>query len=171
MEHVLKDGRFLEAGGEYIYVYPGCSANCAQPGNGSPLFKNTEIYDPVADKWTVQTPALYEIADTGTATLSDGRVFSSSRTSSSCQIFDPTANKWTPAAATPLQNGDENSWASLQNGGILAVGYDTAGAAIYNPATDKWIRTGPVPAGVQDRRCGGHLANVRRAQSWSMGSG
>ena len=146
-EHILKDGRFFEAGGEYIYVYPGCSANCAQPGNGSPLFKNAEIYDPVANTWTVQSPGLYEIADTGSATLSDGRVFSSSRTVSSCQIFDPTANKWTQAATMPLGNGDENSWASLQNGGVLAVGYNTAGAALYNPATDKWIRTGAVPQG------------------------
>ena len=147
VEHVLKDGRFLEAGGEYIYVYPGCSANCAQPGNGSPLFKNTEIFDPVANTWTVQSPALYEIADTGTATLADGRVFSSSRTSASCQIFDPAMNMWTQAASIPLGNGDENSWASLQNGGVLAVGYDTAGAAIYDPATNKWQKTGPVPSG------------------------
>ncbi|HEX4476157.1 MAG TPA: hypothetical protein VH142_13820 [Polyangiaceae bacterium] len=146
-EHVLKDGRFFEAGGEYIYAEPGCSSNCAQPGNGSPLFKNAEIYDPVANTWTVEAPGLYEIADTGSATLADGRVFSSCRTSSQTQIYDPTANKWTPAAPTLLGTGDENSWASLQNGGVLAVGYQSAGAAVYDPATDKWTRTGPVPSG------------------------
>ncbi|HEY5089828.1 MAG TPA: hypothetical protein VIK30_07655, partial [Polyangia bacterium] len=53
-EHVLKDGRFFEAGGEFLYAWPAvdgvaaCTANCTNPASGSPLFKNVEIYDPVA---------------------------------------------------------------------------------------------------------------------------
>lgn len=115
-EHVLKDGRFFEAGGEFIYVYPGCASNCAQPPNGSPLFKNVEIYDPVADTWTIEASGLYDIGDTGSATLSDGRIFDSTRVSGASQIYDPTANTWTAGPTSPIGSGDENAWASLQNG-------------------------------------------------------
>ena len=54
-----------------------------------------------------------------------------------------------------MQSGDENAWASLQNGGVLAVGYQSDGAAIYNPATGTWIRTGPVPSGFNTGDTGG----------------
>jgi hypothetical protein len=152
-EHVLKDGRFLEAGGEYIYAWPAhdgvaaCASGCAQPPDGSPLFKNVEIYDPVANTWTVEADGLYDIGDTGSATLSDGRLLYSTRASSSDQIYDPTTNTWTAGPTSPIGSGDENAWASLQNGGVLAVGYATSGAAIYNPSTNTWMRTGAVPAG------------------------
>ena len=52
-------------------------------------------------------------------------------------------------------NGDENSWASLQNGGVLAVGYQTDGAAIYDPATGKWARTATPPNGFNTGDTGG----------------
>ncbi len=154
-EHVLKDGRFLEAGGEYIYVYPGCSSNCAQPASGSPLFKNVEIFDPVANTWTIEAPGLYDIGDTGSATLADGRILDSTRASNATQTYDPATNQWTAGPMNPIGSGDENSWASLQNGGVLAVGYQTAGASIYNPATNKWISTGPVPSGFNTGDTGG----------------
>lgn len=49
-DHVLKDGRFLEAGGEYIYAWPS---------GGSSADQNTiEIYDPVANTWTLKAPGL-----------------------------------------------------------------------------------------------------------------
>ncbi len=138
-EHVLKDGRFFEAGGEYIYAWP--------TGGSSSDYNTVEIYDPIANTWTLEAPGLYgDIGDTGSAMLADGRVFDSTRNSSATQIYDPVANKWTATANSPLGSGDENAWAALQNGGILAVGYNTAGAAVYNPATNKWTKT-TVPAG------------------------
>ncbi|HTA93144.1 MAG TPA: MYXO-CTERM sorting domain-containing protein [Polyangiaceae bacterium] len=138
-EHVLKDGRFFEAGGEYIYVWP--------PGGSSSDYNTVEIYDPVANTWTLEAPGLYgDIGDTGSAVMADGRIFDSTRNSSSTQIYDPTTNVWTAAAKSPLGSGDENAWATLQNGGILAVGYSKAGAAVYNPATNTWTKT-TVPAG------------------------
>ena len=79
-EHVLKDGRFFEAGGEYIYAWPAfqgvaaCSTNCTQPAGGSVLFKNVEIFDPVANTWTVEAVALYDIGDTGSTVLAAGRI-------------------------------------------------------------------------------------------------
>jgi MYXO-CTERM domain-containing protein len=143
-EHVLKDGRFFEAGGEFIYIEPGCTANCAQPPNGSPLFKNVEIYDPVADTWTIEASGLFDIGDTGSATMADGRILDSTRTGSQTQIYDPTANAWTAGPNIPSGSGDENAWSALQNGGFLAVA--PHGASIYDPATNTWKATGALPA-------------------------
>jgi MYXO-CTERM domain-containing protein len=144
-QHILKDGRFFQAGGEYVDG-PACTPT---------LCKSAEIYDPVADTWTDVAPGLYDIGDTGSATLADGRILDSTRNGNQIQIYDPVANQWTNGATIPLMSGDENAWASLQNGGVLAVGYQTDGAAIYNPATDKWIRTGPVPSGFNTGDTGG----------------
>jgi MYXO-CTERM domain-containing protein len=144
-EHVLNDGRFFEAGGEFLYVYPGCTSGCAQPPNGSDLFKNVEIYDPVANTWTIEASGLYDIGDTGSATLSDGRILDSTRVSNAIQIYNPSTNTWTTGASETNPNGDESSWASLQNGGVLAV--SPMMASIYNPATNAWVQTGPLPAG------------------------
>jgi MYXO-CTERM domain-containing protein len=144
-QHVLKDGRFFQAGGEYIDG-PECTAA---------LCPTAEIYDPIANKWTDAATAPYEIADTGSATLADGRLIYSSRANANIQIYDPTTNTWTKSGTMPLVSGDENAWATLQNGGILAVGYQTGGAVIYNPATDTWKRTGMVPSGFNTGDTGG----------------
>ena len=109
----------------------------------------------MADTWTPEATAPYDIGDTGSATLADGRILDSTRSNNKIQIYDPVANKWTAAGTSPLSTGDENSWASLQNGGVLAVGYHTDGAAIYNPATGMWARTGPVPSGFDTGDTGG----------------
>jgi hypothetical protein len=136
-QHVLKDGRFFQAGGEYIDG-PACTA---------PLCQSAEIYDPVANTWTATAQGLFDIGDTGSATLADGRILDSTRFGSQIQIYDPTTDTWTSGPKMPLSSGDENAWASLQNGGVLAVGFASDGAALYNPATSTWIRTGPVPSG------------------------
>jgi MYXO-CTERM domain-containing protein len=151
-EHVLKDGRFFEAGGEYLYVWPAhdgvaaCASNCTNPAGGSALYKNTEIYDPQTDTWTVEPDAPYDIGDTGSATLPDGRILDSTRTGNQTQIFDPTTNTWSTGPANTNPNGDENAWATLQNGGVLAVAPTTA--AVFDPVANKWIKTGALPAGL-----------------------
>jgi MYXO-CTERM domain-containing protein len=145
IEHMLKDGRFFEAGGEYVDG-PDCTPA---------LCVGATIYDPVANMWTDVAPGLYDIGDTGSANLSDGRLLVSTRSSAAMQIYDPVANKWTAGSSNSLGNGDENAWAALQNGGILAVGYKNAGAAIYNQATSKWIPTGAVPSGFNTGDTGG----------------
>jgi MYXO-CTERM domain-containing protein len=144
-QHILKDGRFFQAGGEYIDG-PACTPA---------LCPTAEIYDPVANVWKDAATAPYAISDTGSATLADGRILDSTGSGSQIQIYDSSTDKWSMGASMPLGSGDENAWASLQNGGVLAVGYNNAGAAIYNPATDKWIRTGAVPTGFNTGDTGG----------------
>jgi MYXO-CTERM domain-containing protein len=143
-QHILKDGRFFQAGGEYIDG-PACTAA---------LCPTAEIYDPVADKWTDAATAPYDIGDTGSATLGDGRILDSNRKDNHFEIYDPVADKWTVPGTMPLKSGDENAWAVLQNGGVLAVGYETDGAAVYDPGTGKWTRT-PVPSGFNTGDTGG----------------
>jgi MYXO-CTERM domain-containing protein len=147
-QHILKDGRFFQAGGEYVDG-PACTPA---------LCTGVDIYDPVADKWTTGASAPLDVGDTGSATLADGRILDSTRNGNQTQIYDPAKDMWTmggAGGAMPLKSGDESAWASLQNGGVLAVGYQTDGAAIYDPATDKWIRTGPVPSGFNTGDTGG----------------
>ncbi len=135
-QHVLKDGRFFVGGGEYIDG-PACT----------PALCNTaEIYDPVSNTWKNTANAPHDIGDTGSTTLADGTILESTRAGNSITIYDPTTDTWTAKASNTLGSGDENAWASLQNGDVLAVGYATSGAQIYIPSMDKWVKT-TVPAG------------------------
>jgi hypothetical protein len=148
-EHVLRDGRFFEAGGEYIYACPTGVANC------SSQYNTVEIFDPVANTWTVEAPGLFgDIGDTGSVTLADGTILESHRNSSQIQIYDPSTNKWTKKSNSVLSSGDENAWVALQNGGVLAVGYAQDGAAVYDPASDTWTKT-TVPSGFNTGDTGG----------------
>ena len=141
-EHVLKDGRFLEAGGEYIYAWPS---------GGSSADQNTvEIYDPVTNTWTLKAPGLAGIiSDTSSATLSDGRLFYTEYDrSNNTQIYDPVANTWTTKAAKPNNGmgwagGVEESMAALQNGGVFALSEQTS--AVYSPASNVWTSSGSLP--------------------------
>jgi hypothetical protein len=144
-QHVLRDGRFFQAGGEYIDG-PACTKD---------LCPTAEIYDPVKNQWTDAATAPYDIGDTGSATLPDGRLIYSTRAGNMIQIYDPTTDTWTKNGTMPLGTGDENAWVDLQNGGILAVGFNTDGAAIYNPAKNSWKRTGAVPSGFNTGDTGG----------------
>ena len=135
-QHVLKDGRFFVGGGEYIDG-PACTAA---------LCNTAEIYDPVSNTWKNTANAPHDIGDTGSTTLADGTILESTRAGNSITIYNPTTDTWTAKASNTLGSGDENAWASLQNGDVLAVGYATSGAQIYIPSMDKWVKT-TVPAG------------------------
>ena len=154
-EHVLKDGRFFEAGGEFLYQWPAhdgvaactptAGASCANPPGGSALFKNVEIYDPVANTWTIEPDGLYDIGATGSATLGDGRILDSTRVSNATQIYDPSTNTWKRRGTSEVRIRRRGPWASLQNGGVLAVAPKPA--SIYDPAASSWVATGALPAG------------------------
>ncbi len=143
-QHVLKDGRFFVGGGEYIDG-PSCTPT---------LCNTAEIYDPVANTWKNTANAPHDIGDTGSATLADGTILESTRSGSQITIYDPTADTWTAKASNQLGSGDENAWASLQNGDVLAVGYAQSGAEIYIPSMDKWVKT-TVPSGFDTGDMGG----------------
>ncbi len=158
-QYVLKDGRFYIAGGEYLYQWPGCGANCyAAVDCNNKNFATAEIYDPVANSWSVVASAPNVIGDTGSALLSDGRILDSTNCGTQIQIYDPAANTWT-ASGNQRFAGDESSWANLLNGGVLAVGSSPGQAAVYNPTTKVWTATGAWPAGAKFVGCCGGVAD------------
>ena len=98
-QHMFKDGRFFQAGGEFIDG-PACT---------NALCPTTEIYDPVANTWTAKATAPLDIGDTGSATLGDGRILDSTRNGSRSRSTTrrPTPGRWarrcrsTPATRMP----------------------------------------------------------------------
>jgi len=146
-EHVLSDGRFLESGGEYIYAWPS--------GGSSSVQNSVEIYDPVANTWTLEAFAPVEIEDTSSATLSNGSLFyTECQVSNATMSYNPSTNAWTTGLATKPNNGQgwgggaEEAAADLQNGGILFNSEQTS--AVYSPASNVWTNTGALPFSDQD---------------------
>jgi len=167
-EHVLKDGRFLEAGGEYIYAWPS---------GGSSADQNTvEIYDPVANTWTLKAPGLAGIiSDTSSATLSDGTLFYTEYDrSNNTMVYNPTTNAWTTKAAKPNNGqgwagGVEESMASLQNGGVFALSEQTS--AVYDPASNTWTSSGSLPFSTASWGDIGGIALLFDGRVFGMGIG
>ena len=62
------------------------------------------------------------------------------------RFFNPSTNTWSTGPANTNPNGDENSWSTLQNGGVLAVA--PTSSSIFDPVANKWIKTGALPAGL-----------------------
>jgi Kelch motif len=83
---VLANGNVLVAGGEAAPT--GDTNDC-------------EIYDPVADSWTVIAPpgGWPNIGDAPCAVLDDGRVLVGNINTTQTVIYDPVANAWTGTAA------------------------------------------------------------------------
>ncbi|WP_165864010.1 LamG domain-containing protein [Capsulimonas corticalis] len=167
-EHVLKDGRFLEAGGEYIYAWPT---------GGSSADQNTvEIYDPVANTWTLQAPGLAGIiGDTSSATLADGTLFYTNYgNNNGTQIYNPVTNTWAAKATKPNNGsgwvgGVEESMASLQNGGVFALSEQTS--AVYDPASNTWTSSGALPFSTTSWGDIGGIAQLFDGRVFAMGIG
>jgi hypothetical protein len=80
---VLKDGRVFVAGGEYNVV-------------SQVDLLTAQIYDPVADSWTVlpTPPAWNNIGDASGCVLPDGRVLLGDINSKRTAILDPITKTW-----------------------------------------------------------------------------
>src|SRR3954470_22672537 len=84
--NVLRDGRVFVLGGEYSG--PSLTANWTNAA---------EIYDPVANTWTV-IPSYPEsgFGDSPSMILPDGRVIAGSGNNPNTNIYDPATNTWSP---------------------------------------------------------------------------
>lgn len=133
---LLNDGRLLVVGGF----------------NGSSL-SSVEIYDPVADEWSLANSlnfarsghAATKLAN-GKVIVSGGRVNFGLTTLSSVEIYDPVNNSWTAAESMNIGRNAHTS-TLLNNGSVLVVGgtnLDLSGTGltpsveIYNPNTGSW---------------------------------
>jgi hypothetical protein len=134
---VLRDGRVFVAGGEY---------------NGSSATADllaAEIYDPVADAWTVlPTPTGWtSIGDAICCVLPDGRVIIGNLNDSRTAIYDPVSNSWSAGANKMGPSSDEESWVLLPDNTILTCNcFGHPNTEKYIIAADKWISAGNTPS-------------------------
>ena len=136
-EHILPDGRFYQAGGEFIYEFP--SGSSANDHNA------VQLYNPVTNTWSLGQEGLYgALQDSGSATLANGRIVSSDLGAAQTQIFNPSSNTWAAAGSRPASAG-EDGWVTLPDGSVVSM--STGGQYRYNPSSSTWITLPPAPSG------------------------
>ncbi len=114
---VLADGRVLVAFG----------TPAGQPA--------AEIYDPVANAWTVLAPpdSWGVLDEAPCCVLPNGTVLIGNIATGQCALFDPAQNAWRPAATKRNRAARGETWTLLQDGSVLAI--DCAG----HPAAERYI--------------------------------
>ncbi|GIH14861.1 hypothetical protein Raf01_30330 [Rugosimonospora africana] len=135
-EQILPDGRFYQAGGEYVYQWPS--------GSSSNDHNGVQLYNPVTNTWTLGQSGLYgNLWDTGTAHLKDGRIVASDQRSARTQIFNPSTNSWTAGPNRPA-SAAEDGWVPLPDGSIVSI--SNGGAYRYDPAANAWYTVARPPS-------------------------
>jgi hypothetical protein len=141
---MLRDGRYLIGGGEYVNSLSGPALDPAVDRS------HFELFDPNASppSWTQvpDFPNTAQAADGTAASLPDGRVLvgpaydNTGNSSSESMLFDPAnpSTPWTTArSASCFGPFREGSIVPLQNGNLLAVGYFTE-TTVYSPSSASW---------------------------------
>jgi hypothetical protein len=133
---VLRDGRVFIGGGEYF----------DNPNNISAPENTTEIYDPVANTWTMGPNGLFgAIGDCGAVELPDGRMFFSTWNGPYCQLYNPADGSLVAGPNMPSGvSGDEESWALLPDGSVLNA-YSPNPLERYLPSSNTWVLTANCP--------------------------
>ena len=136
---VLRDGRVFVAGGEY----------------GSATNKTTgEVYDPVANTWTLTPTSGQVFYDSISEIVSNGDVLIAPVFPSVCGhtvLYDPTANSWV-SGPTLFRgcNQDEASWVKLPDNSILTIDPFGTNTERYIPSLNAWVNDGLVPVLLYD---------------------
>ena len=139
-EHILPDGRFYQAGGEYIYAYPS--------GSSASDHDAVQLYNPVTNTWTLGQQGLYgTLYDSGSATLANGSIVASDISAAQTQIFSPAANSWTGVGPRPAPAG-EDGWVTLPDGSVVSM--SAGGQYRFNPSGNTWITLPAAPSGYQN---------------------
>ena len=128
---VLANGNVFVAGGEDAPT--GDTNDC-------------EIYDPVADSWTVISPppGWSNIGDAPCAVLDDGRVLMGDIFSTRTVIYDPVASAWTGTGAKGDRSSEE-TWTLLRDGSVLTVQCNPVypkASERYVPSLGVWVDAG-----------------------------
>ncbi len=131
---VLADGRVFVSGGEYT-------------DKGQVETNATEIYDPVADTWTViPAPAGWSrVGDAACCVLADGRLIMGNLDDTRTAILNPSTNTWTVGPTKGTRSAEE-SWTLLADGSVLTVRCNgTQTAEKYVPSLNAWVSAGTTP--------------------------
>jgi hypothetical protein len=136
---ILADGRLLVCGGEY---------SDASGFSEDDETNTCEIYDPVADTWTVLNPPAGwpQIGDGACALLSNGTFLMGNASDNQTAIFDPATGTW--SANIPKRNrATEESWVLLPDGTVVTANCSGHPATEkFVPAPNRWITDTSVPA-------------------------
>jgi hypothetical protein len=138
---ILPDGRFFIAGGEHPVGGAGEAS--------------AEIYDPLADGWTLVNPPVnlmdgtqnQGFRDCESKLLPDGTVLLAPVAPSSANgtlIYDPRANSWSAGQPSIVWQA-EQSWVTLPDGSILTVDHDSLTSERYIPALNQWLADANLP--------------------------
>ncbi|HEY4116152.1 MAG TPA: hypothetical protein VGM17_18995, partial [Rhizomicrobium sp.] len=126
---VLADGRVVISGGEYDF------------GNFA-LTKQSAIYDPQADKWTMLhlPDKMRHVGDSPSVVLPDGRYVIGTKLNKAMFAMDPATLTWTELNSTGKNDfHSEEGWTLLPDGRFLAVDVkDSPKAEIYSPVAQAW---------------------------------
>lgn len=142
---VLTNGQVFVAGAEYstdIFTGPGTT--------------NGEIYNPLANAWTLlpPTPGINGFYDSCSEMLPNGNVLVSPVTPASfggTLIWNTASNIWSKGPRL-FQGDDEDeaSWAKLADNSILTIDPHTTNSERYIPALNKWIGDTNLPVTIYD---------------------
>jgi len=127
---ILNSGDVFIAGGEY--------------GSGR---DSAEVYDPIADHWTLAPNSDQGFSDSVSEMLPDGSVIiapvSANPTLTSI-IYTGSSNSWSTGAEY-LGIQDEASWVKLPDESILTIDRGTTNSERYIPSQNKWIADSTAP--------------------------
>jgi Kelch motif. len=129
---VLADGRLIVCGGEY---------SDASGSNQTDRTTSAEIYDPVANAWTVLSapPGATQIGDAPCAVLADGRFLVGEIDNTNTFFFTPGVDTWAAGPAKQTSPAEE-SWVLMPEGTVLAPQAASAPSAEkFDPATNAWF--------------------------------
>ncbi len=132
---LLPNGDVFIMGGEY-----------SGPNTTENLNNTGEIYDPVANTWTMVSAFPQSVfGDDPIEVLPDGNVLTGFIFDSSTNIYDPTTNSWiTGPNKLRGDRSDEEAWVKLPNGNILSydifasISSGVSSAQVYNPTLNEW---------------------------------
>jgi hypothetical protein len=162
---VLPDGRVFVAGGEYPKNPDGINETAAA---------NAEIYDPMADAWTIVSPpaslldptqlssqqALYPgslqlqwFGDMISETLPKGSLLMAPinpRNYGGTLIYNPAANVWSngPVLQNNISDQFECSWAKLPDGTILTIDPIAQTSQRYIPSLNQYTTDATTPVNI-----------------------
>jgi len=139
---LLQDGRVLVVGGYVCLNQTGCST------------KTAEIYNPIANTWSVVAPMSADRGRHDAILLHDGRVLvagggsDTPGASGTAEIYNPATGIW--QSATPMPHSRLGlKLAGLPNGTVLAIGGEWGGVVqqvdLYQPDTNQWKKAGSIP--------------------------
>ncbi len=137
---VLADGRVVVCGGEY---------SNASGANKQDMNNTCEIYDPVADSWTMFASPVNpgaaaevwdEIGDAPCAVLPDGSLLMGSPDSANVAKLDPSSLTWAAMGPRPrVGTSDEDSWVLMPDNTVAAPScLDAPTTWVYDIAADHW---------------------------------